>query len=105
MIQQEEMKLGHWLETLRLRNAYYGGIFASRKNKVTGTLLSSPNANTWEENIYWHMGFHDGTKQPESTEPDQVEPDQVEPDQAEEDQVVPDQVVPDPTNESVNGEV
>ena len=104
------MKLGHWLETLRLRNAYYGGIFASRKNKVTGTLLSSPNANTWEENIYWHMGFHDGTKQPESTEPDPSEsepsePDQVELDQAGPDQVKPDQVKPDPTIESVNGEV
>lgn len=51
----------NWAKMLEYRNAYYQGIFASRKAVAKGGELARPPlANTREENVFWYKGFHEG---------------------------------------------
>jgi hypothetical protein len=59
---KDNTKLSDWLERLKLRNAYYDGVFAYNRAKVNKTLVFTPIENSWEENIFWRMGVFDGSK-------------------------------------------
>lgn len=54
-------KFNEWVDSMKLRNAYYHGMFAARKSGKPPVQLASPKANSWEENIYWRLGAYEGS--------------------------------------------